>query len=529
MRASLAAAAALALIAPSATAQITTQKPQPAPTVVDTLGAPEMPEAGSGGEEGAKVSFSPKVYAPFLWSPTAGLGVGYGVEVQNLGWSGSSVLVTGITSQRIGRYGVYATTRTPYAPGVNAMLGGTFETTGRRYFYGIGPFSDIDNKIAVEKQTYEAEARVGYSTEPRATRRVQAFGRYQFHQTRTARNLKAGAQSRLDSVSAANLTFALAHDVGAVTGGVEGIWDERNNIYVPKYGFIGQVGVSYTTAVSGADVSFLRTYGSFNYFLPIEWRNSTIHARAIVSSVDGVRGDDPVPFFLLPTFDTDYGLGLATQRFYANDYFLVSGELQTPVFVTGALDIDAIAGVTLYNAYDDIAKQFLPIRWPLTGKTTTATRCVWRWAAAFGCLRRSCPASCCTANSASAPKACRSPRSTSLPTSAPSARSCAGCKTTEALPPRRELPAGGHHRVADGYASAIRPVHPAVRRACLRTSDRPCGVCGRAARRPNDVVHPRGARSQQRLARPGGSALRRHRLLVPRRLYSDGRRPAVGV
>ena len=123
MRAILAAAAAIALIAPVATAQITTQSPQPAPTVVDTLGVPETPEASSGGEEGAKVSISPKVYAPFLWSPTAGLGIGYGVEVQNLGWAGSSVLVTGLTSQRIGRYGVYASTRTPYAPGVHGPSG----------------------------------------------------------------------------------------------------------------------------------------------------------------------------------------------------------------------------------------------------------------------------------------------------------------------------------------------------------------------------------------------------------------------
>lgn len=361
MRAIFAAAAAIALIAPVATAQITTQSPQPAPTVVDTLGVPETPEASSGGEEGAKVSISPKVYAPFLWSPTAGLGIGYGVEVQNLGWAGSSVLVTGLTSQRIGRYGVYASTRTPYAPGVNAMLSGTFETTGRRYYYGIGPFSDLDNKIAIEKQTYEAEARLGYSAAPRAARRVQAFGRYQFHQTRTAKDLDRGAQSRLDSTSAANLAFALAHDVGAVTGGVEAIWDERNNIFVPRYGFIGQVGVSYTAATSGADVSFLRTYGSFNYFLPIEWRSSTVHARVVVSSVDNVRGNDPVPFFLLPTFDTDYGLGLATQRFYANDFFLASGEVQSPVFLTGFLDIDAIAGATFYNAYDNIFRQFLPI------------------------------------------------------------------------------------------------------------------------------------------------------------------------
>lgn len=368
MRAPLATAAALVLAAP-ALAQPTTQAPAPAPTVVDSLALSDSILASPDPVEGAKVSFSPKVYAPFGWSPSTGIGIGYGVEIQNLGFAGSSLLLTGVTSKHTGRYGAYAQTRTPYAPGVNAMLGGTFETTGRRYYYGVGPFSSADNQVALERQVYEAEARAGYSTAPQARQRVQAFGRYQFFKHRTAEEMDGGALGRLDAPSALQLNEALARDASAVTGGVEGIWDERNNLYTPRFGFVAQAGVSFTKALAGSDVSFLRTYASANYFLPIEWRTSTLHLRGVVSSIDGIANGDAngrVPFYLQPVFDTDYGLGLATHRYYANDFFLVSGEVQTPVFITGALNLEAIGGATLYNAYDNIFKEFNPV--PSLGK-----------------------------------------------------------------------------------------------------------------------------------------------------------------
>ena len=310
------------------------------------------------GEVRPGLSFSPKIYAPILYLPSSGFGIGLGVEVKNLGFAGSSLLIQAIPTQRTGQYGAWFQTRSPYTPGPSLLVGGYYETTSRLLYYGVGPSTSYDNEVGIEKELLEGEVRASYGIFPSARLRVQAHARYQDHDLHDARDLKGGSLGRLDARSAARLDGTFAQDARAVAFGADVIYDSRTNLFNPQRGVTLQLGLAQTEPADGDWGGFRRLYASANVFHPILFGDARLAGRALF--IDTNAGED-VPYVLLPVLDSRLVPGSSRYRFAANDLLLLTGEVAYPLLdLLGAVAVDGVVSAVLYNAYDDVFKQFTP-------------------------------------------------------------------------------------------------------------------------------------------------------------------------
>ena len=347
---------ALLLALPAATrAQITSDPPDQTPPGPPTEAGVLDSEAG----EDRSPSLSPTFFPPFGWAPTPGFGIGVGVRAENLFRPRTQALATALVSQHVGQYGLSLGSKDPREPGPDGMARAFYETTGRRYFRGVGPTSRRGDNVAVEKELFETELRAGYTLPPRARLRVQAHGRYALHATHSTRDTDRGARGRLDPASTANLDATIARDVGVWTVGADVLHDSRNSPFVAQRGILAQVGTGYSKSVVGADVSFVRTYATFDVFRPVRFRDGVVGGHAAVVKTSAVEGT--LPFVLLPVLDTGYHPALARERYATPDFVVLSADLAFPVFdVLGAVSLDAIGGVGVVGAYTSLFDEFTP-------------------------------------------------------------------------------------------------------------------------------------------------------------------------
>lgn len=304
-----------------------------------------------------------KVYPGGFYHASRGVGVGVGYQVDHLGWAGSRLLVRAEPSQRRGRYSASFFTRRPEEARTFAMVRGYGETTGARYYYGIGPATARGNRLAVERRLVEAELRAGHHLMRRRLL-LQPNARLVVHAGVAARERDAGARARLDTASAANLAFVLGGPPGVdtwqqgVAAGLDAVLDLRPAGRDDRGVLLTGTAWQYRGLDPGG-VRFVRTTAGAYGFVPVR-SGHTFALRALVALTHD-QGRHAVPFYLLPTLDGTLVPGLTRYRFAASDLLALTAEYRVQVgrfLNTAALELSGTA--SLAGVYDDLFSQFTP-------------------------------------------------------------------------------------------------------------------------------------------------------------------------
>lgn len=320
--------------------------------------ADTAPEDTTNERHAFDVSF--KVYPSPIWSRTAGFSAGVGVELENLLIPGGSFLVTVKPGQHLGRYTATYFAKDPFADPVYGVANVYYESTGHQWFYGIGPASSPDTKIAVEKQMVEAEVRLGWQPFDQRIQ-IQPIVKYIRHHSVNFTNWDDGAIARLDEESLENLRFSTGlGDAGQTQEGfayglLAGI-DFRDRPVRPRRGVLFQaLGQRFdfeTPTGLTYDQIGLYAYG----FLPAG--SGTVGVRGVTVFTDQ-RSSVTIPFYLLPSLHGRILPGYSWDRLFGPDMFALTVEYQIPlfnVFDWAALDWLFSAGAG--NVYDDLFDQF---------------------------------------------------------------------------------------------------------------------------------------------------------------------------
>lgn len=304
-----------------------------------------------------KISVSPVLFAPLFWSPSAGFGLGLGANVNNLGRPGANLLVQVAPAKYRGSYGAWYQTRPPYGPGPSLFAGAFYEADGRYTTFGIGPRTDRDDEVALDRRLFEIEARAGFGLGARGRVRPQAWARWQSHDVHRVRDLARGAMSRLDAASAASIAAAPESDPAVISVGGDLVYDSRSNLYNPAKGLLLQLGTVQHLRTAGTFKSFNQRQAGASVYVPLA-EFTTASFRAYVVDSDATAA---TPIVLLPILDGDIGPGMSRHRFTAPDFAFVSLDLTRRLFdLFGFFAMDGVATVAAFNAYDDLAKDFSP-------------------------------------------------------------------------------------------------------------------------------------------------------------------------
>lgn len=301
-----------------------------------------------------------KFYPSPVWSRTAGFSAGVGFEMENLLMPGGRFLATAKPGQYLGRYTATYFAKDAFADRLYGIANVYYETTGHQWFYGLGPASSPDTKIAVEKDMLEAEVRLGFQPLGRRIQ-LQPLIKYIRHQSVGFKNWDEEAIARLDTESFENLRFstgfgeAQAVQEGLAYGVMSGI-DLRDQPVRPRRGLLLQ-GIAQRFDFSQPSGLQYDQYEFYVYgFVP--FRAGTLALRAVTRLTDQ-RSDVTIPFYLLPSLHGRILPGYSWDRFFGPDLLAFTFEYKMPLFnVFNWAAMDALLSAGAGNVYDDLFDQF---------------------------------------------------------------------------------------------------------------------------------------------------------------------------
>ena len=301
-----------------------------------------------------------KIYPSPIWSRTAGFSAGVGFEMDNLLMPGGRFLATVKPGQHLGRYTATYFAKDAFLDPLYGLANVYFETTGHQWFYGLGPASSPDNKVAVEKQMLEAEVRLGVQPFGRRLQ-IQPMIKYIHHRSVRFEDWDEGAVDRLDPESRENLLFSTGvggapeTQEGIAYGAMAGI-DLRDRAVRPRRGILLQVTAQRFDFSSPAGLAYDQV-GIYGYgFVPV--RSGTLGLRAVTLLTDQ-RSAVTIPFYLLPSLHGRILPGYSWDRFFGPDLFAMTLEYQLPLFnIFDVAALDWLFSVGAGNVYDDLFDQF---------------------------------------------------------------------------------------------------------------------------------------------------------------------------
>ena len=306
-------------------------------------------------------------YPTGLWSPTPGFGVGVGLKATHLLFPQSELLVAAFPAQHSGIYTASFYTSDPYAAPAYGLLSVRYETTGRQWFYGLGPASDSGNQIAVKQENVELEGRFGVYLKGRQIL-IQPLLRWRYTLSKGFDNHEPGAFDRLDQRSQQALLLALgdpALGFSAADGqrsgflyGLEALYDRRDRRFTTRRGVLATA-TARRFNESETSLQFDRFGANLYGFVPVT-ETSTLALRTFAARTIN-RGDAPIPFYLLPALDGSVALGFPLGRFYSNDLFLASAEYRFLLFnALNVIGLEGVVAVSAASVYDNLWDQFTP-------------------------------------------------------------------------------------------------------------------------------------------------------------------------
>jgi len=308
-----------------------------------------------------EIEIKPRVYPEALFSTTFGIGIGVGLEIQNLLRGGSSLLLLAQPSVHRGLYTASFFTGNPYEERLFGYLGAGFVDTGRQRYWGLGPFTDRSDLVHVEHERFELEGRIGYYLKEGALL-IQPSVKF-VHQTVqdfTERN--EDAIENMDPISVDHLYYVTDERNDRILRaayGVELILDHRDRLETSRRGTLLEAEVYRYNSLNRPGPSFQRYLAAAYWFLPVTTR-STLGFRA-VSILTRNDGPDPIPFYMLVPLDRHLIPGYPSQRFFSNDILAFGVEYGHQLLsVFQDFGLEGIVSLHAAGAYHNVFKEFEP-------------------------------------------------------------------------------------------------------------------------------------------------------------------------
>ena len=340
-------------------------------------------------EDQAWLNLRPYPFA--VWGPRVGFGGGVGLVLNDMVQPGDETLATVAPSRFEQAYTLsYTTAAGPDL--INAdgwlMAGGRHAYTTRDWFYGFGPASSANSRVAFSLRTFQGHLRAGRSLVPdglfggklilQAHARIEHYRLYDaelptFSPTlgdgttptptaRTVRYARSIAGLDTDAVpSGARFTTT-----GTVLGG-DLSYDRRDRAHLTTRGLLLQASAERWLPTSGAEFAFWRTDIDAYGWIPITGRHR-IALRFRLSQIHETKGarpltgsslpQDDLPHFILPRLDGRDLPGLTRSRYHGRDVLAASAAYEFPIRTILGFRIEGHVGAYAGSAYDDIGKQF---------------------------------------------------------------------------------------------------------------------------------------------------------------------------
>ena len=332
--------------------------PQDTTETPDILAAPTI----SRGDTTTSVVIRPRLAPSAIYSQSRGFGIAGGIAVENLVTEGTEAALDLRLSQRYQGLALSAFTADRYSAPVYAFASVEGSTTTRRRFFGIGPYTDDENKLFLNYTSLDAEARVGMYPLGHTGLFLQPGARFLMDHLRELEEDQGISLDTLRLADPASLRAVESDDVlnnrrYGVSLGLEVASDLRDWRAYPRRGTFVSVEGRRFYALDGSGLKYNRLAISTLGYLPIRGRTALIGRTNFVLT----RSDDndPIPFYYLPVLDTRLLTAYSADRFVGRDVFAVGGGLRVPLadFI-GVYGIDALFMGYLGNVYDDVFEQF---------------------------------------------------------------------------------------------------------------------------------------------------------------------------
>jgi hypothetical protein len=332
-------------------------------------------------------------YPLAAWGPRVGFGGGAGVVLNDMVQPGDETLATIAPAQFEQVYTLsYTTAAGPALTKADGwmMVGGRHAYTTRDWFYGFGPASAADSRVAFSLRTFQGSVRAGRYPFPdgllggqlliQAHARVEHYRLYDADLPdistvpgegsasnptpvgRTLRYAESIADLATDAVSSgANFTTT-----GAVLGG-DLAYDRRDRNHLPSRGVLLQASAERWLPTSGAEFAFWRTDVDAYGWLPIAGRHrialrfrlSQVHETTGATRFrDALFDTDDLPHFVLPRLDGRDLPGLPRSRYHGRDVLAASAAYEFPIRTVLGFRVEGHVGAYAGSAYDDIGEQF---------------------------------------------------------------------------------------------------------------------------------------------------------------------------
>ena len=310
------------------------------------------------------IQFRPRIAPSALYSTSRGFGIGGGVGIRNIGWTGSDLVVDVRLQQRAQGADATFFTGDPYDAPVHGLVSVGGSTTERRRYYGLGPYTLSDNQINLYHDAAQAEVRVGSYPLGTTALLIQPGVRYLYDRSGGVnQDSSPGDFSALDDISQRAVTIAAGDPRHALSVGIEVATDLRDWPSYPRSGSFFTAEARRQFALDEHELTLDRYSTSAMGYLPIRGR-TTILFRGIgvitrsADLDDDGEGDD-IPFYYLPTLDDRVAAPFKQERLTGRDIVAAGAGLRFPVFdFIGVYGIDALVMGYLGNAYDNVFDQF---------------------------------------------------------------------------------------------------------------------------------------------------------------------------
>lgn len=295
------------------------------------------------GPSKAQESFSwyPVFKPQYFYSPSAGFGVGVGVNGENLLRAGDAVRLRTRTQQFRQSLELGWATRSPEPGYRGLMMTASLYRNVREGFYGVGPAAPVADEQNARRVSAEVGLRRSFRAgggvwvQPRLDVTVDRFlGHEDARPTEGADVFEAylnGLRAR-DAFGTLSLGLDLARPVGPVT--------------IQAHG---------TTRFSGDGL--VHVLGGVLADWPV-YRSGhrELSVRALLDRSFHV--DEDLPYWFLPRLDDRLAPGLDRFRFYARDRLVLGAEYVHPILeILRSHAYEAVLHVGLAQVYDDIGRQ----------------------------------------------------------------------------------------------------------------------------------------------------------------------------
>lgn len=348
------------------------QTPATPPQASDSVDVPPPPAAipasaqPGGVRDDDGVSFRPRVAPSALYSTNRGFGIGGGVGIRNLAWTGSDLVVDLRLQQRYQAADVTFFTADPYTSPVHFLVSAGASTTSRQRYFGLGPYTVADSEIQLYHDAAQAEVRAGVYPLGTTGLYLQPGVRFLYDYTDGV-NEEASENDLdvLDPASRAAVRVAEDRDRYGLSPGFQVATDLRDWPAYPRRGTLVAAEYRRFFALDDSDLTFNRYSASVANYIPIRGR-TTVILRAVGTitrsgDADGDGLSDPIPFYYLPTLDDRVATAFQQDRLTGRDVVAAGVGVRAPIFdFLGVYGVDALVIGYLGNAYDNVFEEFTP-------------------------------------------------------------------------------------------------------------------------------------------------------------------------